>query len=136
MKKNPAVLGLIAAMLIASAHASDTEVDARPRPSHSAYMEVDYSDTLLGVQALFAVRVCVTKDVPLGRRAATNGGPAVNPMLHELPMATPDDVVLRVFDGEGSEISQHVGARDVCGYARMAGAFLATQQSPHLGGQQ
>ena len=136
MTKKPAALGLIAAMFAASTHANDTQVDVRPRPSHSAYMEVDYADTLLGVQALFAARVCVTEDIPAAHRRSINDQPAAAPVLRELAMATEDDVVIRVFDAEGREISQHVGARDVCGYARMAGAFLATQQFSQSGAQQ
>jgi hypothetical protein len=92
-----------------------------------AYVSVEYADTFQGTQALYAVRACSAEDRPISPAAAD----AV--IGRELMTDTNGDVVVRVFDRDGKEISHQVGAADVCGYARMAAAFVFATNNPRTG---
>jgi hypothetical protein len=95
--------------------------------SPKAYVSVEYADTFQGTPALYAVRACSAEDRPISPAAAD----AV--IGRELMTDTKADVVVRVFDRDGKEISHQVGAADVCGYARMAAAFVVATNNPSTG---
>ena len=92
-----------------------------------AYVSVEYADTFQGIQSLYAVRACSTED-----RAASPTASVVAIGREQLT-DTKDDVVVRVIDRDGKEISRHVGPADVCGYARIAAAFVTSINTPSPG---
>ena len=125
------VLAFIVELAVCShslaAGAADARADASKEPRH-AFVQVEYADTFQGVQAMFAVRACATEDRPLSQGAgsgATASSPQGVEFVHETMTPIADDIVVHVIDRDGSEISKHTGAADVCGYARMAAAFIA-----------
>jgi len=117
----------IAALLTASTAFADDRGDSPVTATHPS-IQVEYADTLQGVQAMFAVRACASEDMP--HRYGTPRGlipdtPPVQSLIEERQAAIGNDIVVRVIDNDGREISRHEGANDVCGYARIAAAFLA-----------
>lgn len=114
------------------AQAADASVASQPESPH-AVVTVDYADTLLGISAMLAVRACVTSDLHRGSTAPSGGIESsvdTRRLIIEHQIPTEQDVVVRVIDRDGLEISRHEGAKNVCGYARLAGAFIAMDRAP------
>ena len=124
-------IALAALALVATATDVRCESLVSASAGQHAYLAVEYSDTLQGVQAMFAVRVCAMEDAP-AMPAAHDGSPApaqATAFIRETRASVPNEVLVRVMDELGREISRHEGVADVCGYARLASAFLVRDRS-------
>ena len=97
---------------------TDAGASSTPAQAHKASMSVEYADTFQGIQALYAVRACSDEDRP---RDSVGARPVIG---SETKTATANDVIVRVIDRDGKEISRHVGAAAVCGFARLGAAFV------------
>lgn len=86
--------------------------------SRDARFVVEFSDTFQGLSALYAVRACS------GDRRSAAGESARAVIAHEVLAPSVDEIVVRLIDRPGKEISKHEGAADVCGCARAASAFI------------
>ena len=106
--------------IVISILASHSAVDAAPLQddSHRAHLVVEQADTFQGTASLFAVRACAAEDLTRAEAIASQviGREEMNDIK--------DDVVVRVIDRDGRELSRHAGSTDVCGYARIAAAFV------------
>ena len=129
---------LLLTTIVGGANAQGTQANASPAMAH-AVMTIEYTDTLQGVSGLLAVRACVAEDEP--RAILTNpsvipNAPPVLSRVEERQTATKHDIVVRVVGADGREVSRHEGATDVCGFARLAGAFLALDRAHAAGDAQ
>jgi hypothetical protein len=79
-----------------------------------AHLEVAYAPSLKGTEAMFAVRVCAR-----GER------PGADPVVRETLVDGNEDIVVRVVDGDGTEISRYAGSTAVCDFAKFAAAVVA-----------
>lgn len=113
---------------LASGKDAGTALEASAR----SLVAIDYADTLQGVSALLAVRVCVANgfsrtgtSLQRGPESATT----TRSLIVEHVVETEHDVVVRVIDRDGIEIVRHEGAKDVCGFAHLAAAYLAQDRA-------
>lgn len=129
-------LPIVVALLAAAAQASNDGEDDVAKEPRRAFVKVEYADTLQGIQAMFAVRACATEDRPLTRTvvdgAAASSPPGVD-FVHESMTPTADDIVVHVIDSDGREIAKHVGVADVCGFSRIAAAFVVQGRDSQKG---
>jgi len=91
---------LAAAILLASSDAGA----AMPR------LTVHHDNSFQGVSALFAVRACVES--------------YQDRVVDVTEPDLPQDVVVRLFDGQGNEVGRHIGSKGVCGFARYAFDYI------------
>ena len=134
MKNHLLALALLSC-IVGGATAQTASLLGRGFPGNR-YIAVDYADSVQGVLAMFAVRACVSEDgSPLERPAAGDIRPQGSSLsrLVERQVAVDHDIVVRVVDRDGSEVSRHEGANDVCGFARLASAFLSADRPPASG---
>ena len=118
-----------------AAHTASAENDVGKEPL-GAFLNVEYANTLQGIEAMFAVRACATEDRSATRRPTSDARPSSPPgveFVHETLVPIADDIVVHVIDRDGHEISRHAGAADVCGYARIAAAFVAQMRDATKG---
>ena len=122
---------LLALSTVTASQAIETDTASHEEVPH-AVVAVDYADTLQGVSAMLAVQACVPHAArPFTSTASVALGSSGAALRHieEHQVQTEHDVIVRVIDRDGREISRHEGAKDVCGYARLAAAFLAQDRA-------
>jgi len=111
----PIAVAALAATLCLALEAQaqqSTSIDV-PAPQ-AAHIEVSYSSSLQGTEALYAVRVCVRSE------EAPN-----QVVVRETLADGQDDIVIRVVDADGHEVSRYAGVAAVCDYAKFAAAYVA-----------
>lgn len=107
------------------AHAGQDSLSSRGRPA--AAIQVSYADNFAGVEAMFAVRACAAEDDFGGLeqgRATHSGAPAA--FLQERKAKLAGTILVQVIDADGREVARHEGWANVCGFARMAAAFVTS----------
>lgn len=103
------------AAMLPSAIAQTPAAAEKPQPDTAAapYLAIEYADTLNGVQALYAVRVCSQ-----GEQGAKR------PLLREKQADTPDEIIVRLIAADGREVSRYAGIAAICDYAKFAAAYI------------
>ena len=96
------------------AASAESPTAAAAKASPSGYLQVDYADTLLGMQAKLAVAKCANEEAP------RTAGIVVRATLAPVP----EDIVVHLIGADGREISRTIGAAAVCQYARFAAAYI------------
>lgn len=108
------VAALLVGSFVASSALAEGAANVPAARSPAAYLAVDYPDTARGILAKFALRAC-----------AQAGGSNADFEIRERSIASTGEILVRMVDAEGHEISRTVRSTAVCQYGQFAAAYFA-----------